>query len=1810
MSGIGSYRLMESFVDNYKKSVCRCMDSATGRPVILKILKPDGATPVEVLRFKKEFQLLQELATGVQGIRRPLELLEQAGSYVMVLEDASGQTLKSVIAQGLPDIHDVLDMMMQLVDTLGAIHEHHIIHKDIKPSNIIWDSTGKTVKLIDFGHSVKLSGGMKDYSSQGLLEGSLLYISPEQTGRMNRNMDYRTDYYSLGAVLYELATGSKPYECRDTLEQIYSILAKEPVPPHELAAGRVPEELSGIIMKLLKKSPEDRYQSPYGIKADLLKCRTGQTGFVLGQEDRQNRFRIPGRVYGREKELAHLEEVYQHCAAGSSRMVLVSGEAGSGKTALIRSLQMAATREKGLFAEGKCDQFNRSIPYGCMVEVLRGLMDQRLALSAGEDLSGLRDSLRSALKENGSLIAGLVPELEQWLGPFLPVQPLNPAEETSRFHITVASFLSALALEDRPLVIFLDDIQWADVSMLELAEYVVTDHQLSHCLIVCTCRDQETAPGHPVFPLVRRLTELGTGVHIPLGPLAPEAVCSLIAATLHIPPVQAAGLAELVQGRTGGNAMFVREMLDSLYRNGHIFFDDRSGTWDWDKQAIGQLPISDGLVAFLMTRLSALPGPVRGLLKLAAAIGGSFDLRLLSLAAGQDLRQIIPVLLQAVGEEMVAPLDNLQFEAASLLLQEQDIRFLGQMRFRFRHDRLQQAFYDMLSQQEKEQLHWALGKLLAEHLSPKEAGEKIAEAAEHVNKGLRCATEQADIRLAAELNWKAAQKSRSVLAYEAAFGFLQILVEQLLPLQEGMNASRHGCRIRKLYAECSFMTRRIGLAQDICRYLLEHTADSLEAAQIFELQTSHYFYLGMMAEAIQAGRNGLDRLGLRLPHKASMAAVLNEMLAVKRNLRKTGLADLSALPDMSDGKIRLMMRLLVNMFPPAFISGESALFGLLVLKKVRLTLTHGTSPESALAFIGYAMLLSGLGEMKQASEFGQLGLRIMAKANDPQWQGAVLVLHTLFCYSWDEPWETLESRYKLAIDANLRTGNLLYLAHACFYVNLWNPTLDVQGQLREAEAYLPVIVNTRYKEALATAHLSRQLWRNLAGELENPLSLDGSGFSEADYLREQEKAGYYSGIAIYYVYKLRLCYLYNDSQGALQLLDKAYGTAGTLAGSAFMEEFALYAFLNQAAAYPTLTLAQKTKARFRMSRELRRMSKWAAHNPGNFSLQLLLMKAEEARISGKEQTAGHYYNLAVEASAKSPFIRYKALIHERAAVFYEALEHHDYAMHLRQLALYYYSVWGAKEKCRQLQEHYPGLAAGGPEARQPYARGTLTHTTQSMDLDFILAASQSISKEIELDLLLKRLMELVIKNAGAQKGTIITSPERGLAVSGKYLPEEDRIEVAMLSRPHALLDLPQSIVDQVDSSQNGLVYHDLALETTFVNDPYIVRNRPKSAVCMPLVSQNKTVAVIYLENNLMTGAFTQERMRVIHLLSREMVISLENAGLYTDLEQSEEKYRQLIDNMMDGIYIIQDGLLQYANAALEQMMGYGPGEINGHSFEEYIVPRDRKKVTRHYRARLTGLPAPGEYEMVLQHKDGVREIIILHKGTPISYMGKPAVQGTIKDITQRKHAEQELREHKDHLEELVRERTWELEEKNAELNRYIALIEKISITDELTGLYNRRHFNRIFAGLVDEKAASKDCLALMILDVDYYKKYNDHYGHYEGDRALQQIGIVLLETAASIKGTAFRLGGEEFGLLLPGCHTEDAAAYAESIRSAIADMEIEHAQSPAYKVITVSIGVAAVRVDGLNEEGIYKLADDALYHSKTNGRNCITLVER
>ncbi|WP_322923165.1 diguanylate cyclase [Paenibacillus campi] len=1776
------YTVIEEIADHGNKAIYRCINNLSGQRVIAKVLGAKVSTYEAIMRIKKEYKLLSELSPTITGIIRPIQLEERGGYMVLTLEDISGESLKSIMNKQRLDTQTILHVAIKLTDIIGSIHERQIIHKDIKPANLIWNRETDELRLIDFDLSVRWHNEKSDYIVNGVMEGSLGYISPEQTGRINRTIDYRSDFYSLGVTLYEMLTGSRPHPMSSTMDQIYAIIARKPVSPYEQTSGKIPQSLSNIVMKLLEKSPEDRYRSAYGIRADLRKCLASPVNyhFKVGQDDRMTFFRIPQKLYGRDQEMALLENALDRSIQERVQLVLVAGEAGVGKTAFVNELQTSVSTRKGYLVQGKFEQYNKNIPYSAFIEALRSLLSQWMN-GPDEERIGLQHALKLHLGANAGLMTRWLPELEQLIGSQREPDQLLPVEENNRFFMSVLRLLETLAGQQKPIVLFLDDVQWADGSSIQLFTRLLESKTLKRVMMIASYRPNEVNELHPLTIAMQRVQEQEFIHQLHLLPLSEAAIQQFISDTVELSTQLLRWIAPIIYRQTGGNPFFVQEILRDLYKQQALYFDEGTGQWNLDRSRIHALTSNEDLIDYLIQKMKTLPSETQLILSTAALIGRSFHWRVLQLIGHADKNQLLPALLQAVAQDILLPQQASYHLLDESSLSTEELNRLD-IQFTFQHDKLQQALYQMIDPKLRKNLHVKLGWLLLNQHPENGIKTDIMDIAGHLNQGLELVVRDDDRERIIEVNLQAGRRAKKAFGYGAALTFL----DAAIGLSTVHHWSTHYERMYELhflYSECAYLLQKWDQGDRISMLLLEKAETDLEQASIYEMRSSHYMYLGMMEEAIAAGIDGLACFNFKMPKRFTMANVAKELIAVKLKLGKRKPQELLEEPEVKEPRMKMIMRLLRGFAAPSFITGKKELFAWSVLKQTALSVRYGNSPESAGAYVGYAMLLSGLGDFKGAEEYGRLAVELNRKFDDLQWRSQIHVLYTLFCYTWSHDWETLEEEYSLTMEYSLQSGDLLYVSHAYYYMNLWNPGMEIDTYLQESDYILDKIEDTNYMPTLATARLAQQKFRLLAGKLERTDSLDEGAFSEKEYLELLHKARYYSGIAIYYVTHLQISFLFEQKGRSKELLQHADPVMPTLAGSAFMEEASFYTLMCLAADYDLYTAKEKGRVRRRMKRELGRMKKLANHHPHNFLSQYEMMQAEWLRVNERYREAEGHYHQALRHSEQGHFTRYKAIASELAGRFYLERQLPEIAAYYVKQASYYYSVWGAKAKAMQLQSAYEDLM-GHIQWLPLHGDQTMSISTENIDIHLLLKASQSFSREIEIDQLLHNIMNVVLINAGAQRGCMIMKSGPSLWAEGRYDEYSDQINVQVYHDQHTLgTEFPWLTLEEVATDKETLIYSDARLSNRLSDVRYMSDHQPKSVLCMPLVNQDRVIAVIYLENNLITGAFTRERLNMINLLSREMVYAIENASLYSELEH-------LVTQRTEELAIKNDQLIKYLdivdkNVIIANIDTYGRIV---HVSEEFCF------LTRYKREELIG--KPHQFFKLPSERNDVLEPFVMNASK--TWHG-------------------ELLQFCRDQSKLWLDVVIEPEFDGKKLVGYTCIgqnitdkkqIERLSITDELTGLYNRRYFNSQIAYKLEQAAIQQASITFILLDIDHYKKYNDIYGHYEGDNVLRIMGSTLLKQTGNEK-MAFRLGGEEFAILYIGSTYDESYEHAERIRDSIEALQIPHAQNDAAPYVTVSIGVGFIEAttQSLSEEELYRLADEALYGAKDNRRNCVVI---
>ncbi|MFL1405325.1 diguanylate cyclase [Marinobacter sp. M1N3S26] len=1455
-----------------------------GTGVIIETLDTEYPDRRQVAALQHEASIAARLE-GVGGVRRIHQVLPHGSGNLALISDHYDSSLTDLLNRtngGHLPVLQVLEIARDLTRTLIEIHARNIVHKAITPHNILFDRKRGELALTGFSIASELGQERQATDLATHLEGLLAYISPEQTGRMNRSLDYRSDYYSLGVLLYELLTGQPPFVADNTLEWVHHHISRLPPTPSSVSP-EVPKAVSDIVLKLLSKSPDERYQSGEGLLHDLARCITdieqGQPPlpFELGEQDRLQQFLIPQALYGREQELDELLNLFEQAVEGRTRFCLVHGYSGVGKSALVNEIDRYQVRERGFLVQSKFDQFQQGEAYSALAATFRGLVQQVL-LEPEAQLSKWRERLTDALGPNGALVIDLVPELALIIGDQPPVPELPPAENRNRLQLVLAAFLRVFAGKGHPVVLFLDDLQWSDTPTLELLRRIVTARDQSHLLLIGAYRSNEVGPGHPLTLLLKDLDNHQCIHEIPVWPLDHYSVTQLVADALRCDPDASAELSGMLYQRAEGNPFFTNELLRQLHTQGAISADPDTGQWQWHLARTHWEDISHDVVEFMLDSLRQLPAETQTVLKLAACIGNTFTLHTLAAIYEHSTADTAQALLPALKQYTVLPLHS-----DYRLVSQPDIRLSLNPYYRFQHDRVQQAAYNLIEASELPRMHLLVGRLLLQHGGKSPGNDLLIDIVNHLNLGRDLIESEDERRQLAGFNLRAGTRARQASAYESALNYLRV-ARELLP--ENAWAS-HPDLMKSLASElqlCFYLTSHTEEADHWLEVMLAHAATPLERADILATRTRQNATLGRMSESIQAAIEGLALLGVNFTEHPTLDDIAEERQRVEEYLAGREIADLVDAPIIDDPATLTAMRLLMEIFAAAFLSGSN-LFSYLVLKAVNLALHRGNCPESAFAYAAYGMLLCGeLDEPALGYEYGKAGLAINERLDDLSLRARVIYVYAMFVHHWSNHWSTLTPWFHKGIEAGYQSGDLLYLAYSAQDCVIWDPTMDLETARRLHAENLEIVRECAYQDSLDSGSLFLQMQRNFLGETEAPSSLSSSDFDAGQCLDAMTDRQFMTGIANHHIYHAEINALYGDYEKALESVRKQDTLIRSAMSLPQLVRFYVVANLTLTTCYPTMGIAEQKATRQRLEQDLARMTLWADNCEANFRHLQWLMSAELARLDGDNLTALAHYDAAIDGARASGFLRDEAAAFERAARLLLALGRNRSAEGYLRGAYGMYNRWGARRKVKQLEEEFPLLR----EWRQAQL-GAPGHSLSNLDLASVMKASREISGEMVLDQLLQKTLAILLENAGGQWGCMIKRTGARCVVEAAILPEQD-LPPANLPAHSTLSDhhgnaiaMPMSVLSQVFQRGEAIVLHDAAADGPFLNDPYTVSLRPRSVLCVPILRE-RFEAAVYMENNLTDGAFTEDRVELIRLLAAQAAVAIENAHLYAQVQ--------------------------------------------------------------------------------------------------------------------------------------------------------------------------------------------------------------------------------------------------------------------------------------------------------------------------------------
>ncbi|RZL87009.1 MAG: PAS domain S-box protein [Variovorax sp.] len=1550
---------------------------------------PEGDRPSSavVRSLSHEFALRSHL--GGDWALRPLELVPESGCAILMLEDHGGEPLERLIGEPM-EVAQFLHLAIPMTAALGRLHERGLVHKDFKPPNVFVEPA-REVRLTGFGIASRLPRQRQTPDAPEIIAGTLAYMAPEQTGRMNRSIDSRSDLYSLGVTFYRMLTGVLPFTASDPMGWVHAHIAKRPIPPGERV--QVPAALSAIVMKLLAKTAEERYQTAAGVESDLRRCHAEwesvrrMEDFAPGQHDTPDRLLIPEKLYGREREVETLLAAFERAVQGGApELVLVSGYSGIGKSSVINELHKVLVPPRGMFASGKFDQYKRDIPYSTLAQAFQSLTRRLLATNEVE-LAPWRESLREALGPNGRLMTELVPELALIIGEQPPVPELPPQQAQSRFQLVFRRFIGVFARPEHPLALALDDLQWLDAATLDLVEDLVTRASLQHLLLIGAYRDNEVNAPHPLVRKLQAIHDAGTQVHqIRLAPLTRNDLGQLVEDALRCESARAAPLAELLHEKTAGNPFFAIQFLADLAEEGLIAFAHDQARWSWDPARIHAKGYTANVVDLMVGKLGRLPAESKAALQQMACLGNVAETRALALVCGTSEEQVDADLWDAVRMELIDRVDG---------------------SYKFVHDRVHEAAYGLIAASERAAAHLRIGRLLLAGTAPDALENAVFDIVNHFNHSAALIDGEERERVAA-LNVMAGRRAKRSTAYASARNYLT-QAAALSPADPWARRYEATFEMYLLLSECEYLVGNFDAADAMFDMILDKASSDLDSAKVHSLRIKLYQVAGKYDEGLAVGLRALRSFGVFFPEadEEIEAAVQAQFARLPVHLAGREIGDLLDAPVAADPVTWAIIDLLVESVPCAYIA-RPPMFPLVTLEAVNRSIRDGNTEQSSFAYGVLSLWLVSVPDISSAYRFSEFSLRLNERFDNRRLRGTLLHLHGDHVNHWRRHFATSLPILEQAFAACLEVGNLVYAGFLTFQT-VWQ--LIENGEALEdvlsASTRFAAFTQQSHNDAIyETIRLEQRFVTSLLGRTPDSVAVDDEFDAQAS-LDVIAQAAFGTGIAFHHIMNLILAFLRGRYAEAMEAAGKAEPLLAAVMAMPMEATFHFFHALTLAALHPTVSRGQQEEYFQLLAQKRKKLALWAAHCPENFANREALVAGEIARLEGRELEAERLYEDAIRSAAANGFVHQQALAYETAARFYLARGFEEIGTLYLRNARHCYLRWGADTKVRQLEEMVPGVRE---EGRTLPSTSTIGTSVEHLDLATVIKVSQAVSGEIMLDKLIDTLMLTAIEHAGAERGLLVLAQGGGPRIAAEATTAGDSVLVQQRDQPVTEALLPHSVFRYVLRTQESVILDDAAAEGPFSSDPYIREQRARSVLCLPLLNQAKLIGLLYLENKLAPGVFAPGRIAVLKLLASEAAISLENTRLYRDLAEREARIRRLVDANIIGIIIYDfEGRIHEANDAFLRIVGYDREDLVSQRIRwtDMTPPewRERDQQQLVPELKMTGSLQPFEKEFF--RKDGSRAPVLIG----VANFEDGGYQGVafVLDLTERKRASEALR---------------------------------------------------------------------------------------------------------------------------------------------------------------------------------------------------------
>jgi len=1593
MTDIKGYSVTGKIYESSKTVIYRGIRELDGLPVAVKLFKNPFPSSEDLTRLEHEYRIGKSL--DLPGVVKYYALENHGTNSALIMEDFGAISLSRCIRSRQIDMNNFFQIAIALAETLGGIHSCCIIHKDINPHNILIDPRTKEVKITDFSISSRIEKESQVALEPEMLHGTLHYMSPEQTGRVNRSVDYRSDFYSLGATYYEMLTGRRPFELSDPMSLVYAHIARKPSDPHKINSA-IPPAISEIIIKLLEKNPEDRYQSAPGLQYDLEICAqqlltTGKIeGFVIGKQDISDRFLVPEKLYGRDKEISDLIVAVNRVVQGGKGSVFISGAVGIGKSALCNEMQRLLAGRQAYVISGKYEQPGQDIPLEGIIQAFSALI-LHLLTSRSAQLAELKQEILGAVGGNGQVLIDLLPGIELIIGEQPAIPGLPPAETQNRLDMVFRNFIKVFTSKEHPLILLLDDLHWADDASLELLEALFADPDLEHFLVVAAYREEMDGKIEKWYTTRKDIRKNCQSLRLP--GLNIQGITEMIMNTFHRGHRRCQALAELVQAKTNGNPFFIHEFLYKLHREQWVEF--KNG-WNWDISRLKQVGISDNVALLIADKLKRLPPDTWALVKVAACLGMQFPLPWLAILAGKTLPEIDRDLEPAMKEGIVLKIES---------------------QGRFSHTRVLETAYSSIAGKERAEQHYRIAQIM-ETPGEKNEDEYLFARINHLTQAVELLNKEEKAGLA-RLNLEAGNRARSTAAYKTAYRFYRQGIT-LLP-DPGKWEDDYGLAVQLYTAggETAFLSGMSKQAETLFTAVLQNAKFLLDRIRVYETRIHILIGAEKNLEALNLGWEALRLLGIRLPGRFLKAWVIKDFIEVflRLRFRKGGIASLLGLPELTDPDKLAAARILTICMEPVYLT-DPDLLPLLLLKLLKLTLKNGNSGYAAYAYAAYGAVSSDLLEnIDQGIQLGDLALDLLENFKARELKAKVYFLYGDGINHWKSHIRNDLRYLQESFRSGAETGDITYASHAIanylFRLFLMGKPLDeVKG---EFEFYTPMIKKFHQTGIIQRVDIWQNLVLNLLGEREDLHWPTGEVGEEFAYILPWPEIKDKNRMGIYTLLRLIFLYLDGDFESAIKVAREGRQYVEIIVGDIYLSEFYFYYSLALWAHYPDAGPGEQRRYLKELKPLEKKLKRWAELSGENFQNKYLLIAALRHDRQKEWKEASHLYMRAIDLSRQQEFFHEEAIASEWAARFFLGIGSEEIASFYIKKAFSLYRVWGVQVKIRELEEKYPVLIGryipGYQETESPFQTtdSGSSSTSPSLDFNAIIVASQAISGEIVMENLLQKLVRIVMENAGAQKIVLLLKKGDRLFVEAEGNGEDQQIKV-FSGIPVEESSLPQSVIRFVERTKEPVVLGGPGRETAFNRDPYIQEKKPRSLFCLPLVHQHTLHAILYLENRLVFGLFSEKQQETLKVLATQAAVSLENALLYDELIQAEEKMRTILQTTNEGFLELDNqGMIIQVNPGVCVISGRSREDLLNCCFSDLLAPQEGHLSL--YQLEIHQSPGSRSHRLLLLRPDR-STVHCLVNTTPLydKHKNKRGSFAMVTDLTEYERKDEQLRQ--------------------------------------------------------------------------------------------------------------------------------------------------------------------------------------------------------